>query len=563
MKTKTILQVLPEDILAEDIYAGETLIIKKGTKITERLINRLKKRGIKELKVSLSDTHTMTKRKPTNDSLPFARKLTETSMEQKSEEELEKLFFHILGKIGYEYRYGKLLNKQETLLFLKQLFISIHKNYPITDTLAALYKWDSYAYIHSFDVFILGSLMAKKLAVTDIESCAAGYLFHDIGKIKTPRDILHKPAKLTGAEFKQIQQHTTDGERILHSLGYQQLDAFARSHHERLDGTGYPDGLYGEQLPLELRILSIVDVFSALTLKRAYKEELPAHEAIKLLLKDQQQFDWHVLYHFIDSLMIYPHDATVLLSNNEQAKISSVSKYYPTVPQVRLLKGGEQFSLPTNLSLTVQKILSFQPKTEEQLFSDFLNCLAAGDHEAVTSLYQTLADGLPYHRIFEKILHPAVVKVTQMAALNQISAIAFQQSEKIINALLDQIAEETEPYTNFNSTAIILYPEYGNARLHARLLAGYLHMEAVQVKMTTKPAGRFDPNKLFNDQHTDYLIILDFPDHCSAEFTQDQTARLTFSSFDESNTMLLWESLQKNNKVFIHIPMDVPFIQPN
>ncbi|QTN00234.1 HD domain-containing protein [Sediminibacillus dalangtanensis] len=562
MKTKTISQVLPEDILAADIYVGETLIIKKGTKMTERLINRLKKRGIKELKVSLSDPYTMTKRKPTTDSLPTAGKPTETSKEQKSEEELAKLFFHILGKIGYEYRYGKLLNRQETLLFLKQLFISIHKSYRITDTLAALYKWDAYAYIHSFDVFILGSLMAEKLAVTDIESCAAGFLFHDIGKIETPRDILHKPAKLTGAEFKQIQQHTTDGERILHSLGYEQLGSFARSHHERLDGSGYPDGLHGGQLPLELRILSIVDVFSALTLKRAYKEELPAHEAIKLLLKDQQQFDWHILYHFIDSLMIYPYDATVLLSNNEQAKISGVSKYYPTVPQVRLLNGGEQFSLPTNFSLTVQKILSFQPQSEEQLFNEFLHYLSAGDHKAVKSLYQTLADGLHYHHIFEKILHPAVAKITQMAASNQISSIAFQQSEKIINALLVQIEQETERYTNFQSTAIILYPEHDSARLHARLLAGFLRLEAVHVKLTTKSAGRFDPNKFSKNQHTDHLLILSFSDDCPAEFTWKQQAQLTLSSFDESNTRLLVESLQKNREVLIHIPLDAPVVQP-
>ncbi|WP_371069368.1 HD-GYP domain-containing protein [Sediminibacillus sp. JSM 1682029] len=552
MKAKSISQVLPEERLAEDIYAGDTLIIKKGTKMTPRLINRLKKRGIKELKVIEPNTSTAANENQPNTMGITATQPLETNRGQYSEEELGKHFFHILEKIGYEYRYGKLLNRKETVLFLKQLFINIHKNYGITDTLSALYKWDSYAYIHSFDVFVLGSLMAEKLTVTDLETCAAGFLFHDIGKIETPREILHKQAKLTGAEFKQIQKHTTDGERLLQSLGYEQLGAFARSHHERLDGSGYPDGLSGGQLPLELRILSIVDVFSALTLKRAYKEEVPAYEAIKILLKDQKQFDWHILYHFIDALMIYPYDATVLLSNNEQAKISSVSKYYPTVPQVRLLKGGGDFSLPTNFSLTVQKILAFQPKSDEQLFREFLDNLSSGDQNEVKALYQTLSDGLHYHHIFEKILFPAVAKLNQMAAIDELSSVAYHKSTQIVTELLIQIEQETERYTTCRSSALILYPAKETAYLYARLLSGFLRLEAVQAKLVTESAANLNQYFFSDKQPADHILLLNFPNDDPDSF-MNQYPRLALSSFNEYNTQVLQELFQKNKRVFIDI----------
>ena len=97
---------------------------------------------------------------------------------------------------------------------------------------------------------------------------------------------------------------------ILHSFGQDQIAHFARSHHERMDGSGYPDRLSKRELSKELRILQIVDVYSALTLKRPYKDEVPAHEAIQILLRDGKKYDNELLLSLIDALAIYPSHST-------------------------------------------------------------------------------------------------------------------------------------------------------------------------------------------------------------------------------------------------------------
>src|SRR5665811_260933 len=99
---------------------------------------------------------------------------------------------------------------------------------------------------------------------------------HDVGKIGVPDSILLKPAKLTAREFGEIKKHTTVGARILSgssSILMQMAESIALTHHEKFDGSGYPQDLQGENIPAEGRIVAIADVFDALTSKRVYKAE--------------------------------------------------------------------------------------------------------------------------------------------------------------------------------------------------------------------------------------------------------------------------------------------------
>jgi HD-GYP domain-containing protein (c-di-GMP phosphodiesterase class II) len=125
---------------------------------------------------------------------------------------------------------------------------------------------------------------------------------HDIGKITTPDAILLKPGKLTGAEFEVMKQHAAKGAEILVSLidglsleqvpHIESLLHIARHHHERWDGKGYPDGLSGEGIPPEARVIKVADVFDALTSKRCYKEAWPVEKAAQFLRESAgTQFD--------------------------------------------------------------------------------------------------------------------------------------------------------------------------------------------------------------------------------------------------------------------------------
>ncbi len=120
--------------------------------------------------------------------------------------------------------------------------------------------------------------------LTVLETAA---LIHDIGKIGIPEQILNKPDKLTEEEFEIIKRHPVIGEEIcqpLSSLG--KTRPIVRSHHEKLDGSGYPDGLKADQIPIEARIVTVVDIFDALYSERPYRSKLPIEKCISILKED-------------------------------------------------------------------------------------------------------------------------------------------------------------------------------------------------------------------------------------------------------------------------------------
>lgn len=129
---------------------------------------------------------------------------------------------------------------------------------------------------------------------------------HDVGKLAVPDGILFKPGRLSAAEFDVIKTHTERGERI---LGKSDSDlvvtaaVIARSHHERWDGNGYPDGLSGEEIPIEGRIASVADVFDAMVSRRVYKPAFPTERVIEHLRDGRgTQFDGALVDIFLDSM---------------------------------------------------------------------------------------------------------------------------------------------------------------------------------------------------------------------------------------------------------------------
>jgi HD-GYP domain-containing protein (c-di-GMP phosphodiesterase class II) len=143
---------------------------------------------------------------------------------------------------------------------------------------------DAYTGLHSRDVVSLVLDVCDTLGVEGRERRDAEFaaLLHDVGKIKIPSEIINKPGKLTDDEFELIKTHTVEGERLLSQVGgiLGNVGRIVRSCHEDWDGTGYPDGLSGEQIPLVARIVRCCDAFSAMTTDRSYRKALPVSEAV-------------------------------------------------------------------------------------------------------------------------------------------------------------------------------------------------------------------------------------------------------------------------------------------
>jgi putative two-component system response regulator len=148
----------------------------------------------------------------------------------------------------------------------------------------ALEAKDPYLRGHSARVADLSAMIAAEFGCPDeqVETVRTGGRLHDIGKIGIREDILNKQGPLTAEEFEHVKQHVTVGSQILSPLVHlRDVIGFVRSHHERWDGSGYPDRLAGEAIPLGARIVGAAEIFDALTTARPYQEKMPPEMAVE------------------------------------------------------------------------------------------------------------------------------------------------------------------------------------------------------------------------------------------------------------------------------------------
>lgn len=176
----------------------------------------------------------------------------------------------------------------------------------INDVLITILNYhESYTVSHSIRCSDYAAGIAKRLLLDD-EAVARIYwatLIHDIGKIAIPREILNKSSKLSPEEFEIVKSHPVIAADLLKKAGLEDIAKMIRHHHERIDGQGYPDGLTGEQIPIESRIIAVVDAYDAMTSERPYKRMLTNEEAIEELKANSgTQFDPLIVRIFIELL---------------------------------------------------------------------------------------------------------------------------------------------------------------------------------------------------------------------------------------------------------------------
>jgi putative nucleotidyltransferase with HDIG domain len=172
--------------------------------------------------------------------------------------------------------------------------------------LKALDCKDHYTFGHSMRVAYFSMVTARELGVEgeELREIEISALFHDIGKIGTPDEVLNKPSRLTEDEFQIMKQHPVlSGEILAEYPVFEKVARNARHHHERVDGRGYPDGLKGEDIPLFARIILIADTFDAMTSTRTYRKGLSYEVAFEELRQfSGSQFDARCVEAFVSGM---------------------------------------------------------------------------------------------------------------------------------------------------------------------------------------------------------------------------------------------------------------------
>ncbi|GGB08273.1 HD-GYP domain-containing protein [Agarivorans gilvus] len=208
--------------------------------------------------------------------------------------------------------------------------------------LAKIRAKDKYLMEHSLNVGMLLAYFGRFLGMNKNKQkqLLMGGMLHDIGKIKTPDEVLHKPGKLSDEEFVIMRQHVVHSYQILKAqegVSTTMLD-IARNHHERLDGKGYPNQLKGEQLSETTRMANIVDCYDALTADRVYKSGMPPTAAFRILLAGvDSQFDKVLVEKFIRCMGVYPVGTAVKLKSGRLAVVVQRNSEKPLNPVVKVI----------------------------------------------------------------------------------------------------------------------------------------------------------------------------------------------------------------------------------
>lgn len=253
-------------------------------------------------------------------------------------------------------RMGNTLNVAETATLVDELNLSIIRNPAALISLSRLKNADDYTYLHSVAVCVLMMALGRQLGLKDDVLRQAGIagLLHDIGKIFIPHEILNKPGKLTDNEFDIVKGHALKGWETLSNCS--EIDELSlnvcRHHHERVDGTGYPDKLSGDALTLYARMGAVCDVYDAITSTRCYKKGWEPAETIRKMAEWRNgHFDEVIFHAFVKTVGIYPTGTLLKLKSGRLGVVTDQSKKSLIHPIIKVF-----FSTRSNMHIPQETV---------------------------------------------------------------------------------------------------------------------------------------------------------------------------------------------------------------
>lgn len=320
---------------------------------------------------------------PIKSLVPFEREIKSASTTYQQTSRLIKTLID-------DIRFGHSIDIQVAKAAVSECVGSILRNPDALMLLTQLKVKDEYTSQHSFNVCVYSIALGRhlRLPVKSLEDLGLCGLLHDMGKMRTPLEILNKEGKLEKEEFEIMKRHTTHGRDILISSRtiYPGAVDVAFGHHERLDGSGYPRGLNAAQIPPYAKVVAVVDTYDAITSNRVYQQGRSHMEALNILNKASgNHFSSDLVVKFIECIGIYPPGSLVELGNGEVAIVIENNPRYKTKPKLMLLLDEEK-----------------KPRNERVIDLAKLDLDASGQPYRIKAILPPDAHGLDIHEYYQK-----------------------------------------------------------------------------------------------------------------------------------------------------------------
>lgn len=246
---------------------------------------------------------------------------------------------------------GEIIDTNKAKVLVAELASNIVENLDASMWLTQLKSRDEYTAIHSLNVCVLSLTFGRALGLPseELNELGLGALLHDIGKMRVPLSVLNKPGKLTKDEFEIMKSHPGMGYELVRSdenLSPEVL-TIVRNHHERLNGQGYPDNLVDENISYFTKIVSITDVYDAITSDRVYHDGMTPHDAMQRLYEWMpNNFDQDLMQEFIRTLGIYPIGSVVELKTGHIGLVVKLNDQHRLKPVVMLIMNSNKEYYP-------------------------------------------------------------------------------------------------------------------------------------------------------------------------------------------------------------------------
>ncbi|WP_102273970.1 HD-GYP domain-containing protein [Cytobacillus massiliigabonensis] len=349
MRLVTTSSVEAGTILAKTIY-NETgqILLSEGVELKESMIQRLNSLGISYIFIKDIQTEDIEYKGTLTD--PVRRKAIQT---------INSTFLEIQkdSSISNSFVVEKASRRLSELI--RFLMTELGDNKDLLNLLSDAYSYDNYIFTHSLNVTLYSLALGLELKLTpkELETLGLGAIFHDIGKLKVPLDVLLKPGKLTEEEYIAIKEHAETGFQILRKVQTIPLLVAhcAYQHHERINGSGYPRGLTGKDIHFFGKIIAVADVFDAVTSNRVYRKAMLPHEGLEILYAGSGTlFEQQIVEAFRLAVAIYPVGITVELNDGRKGIVTGQNIGLGDRPIIRIMEhNGEQVP-PYELDLKVE-----------------------------------------------------------------------------------------------------------------------------------------------------------------------------------------------------------------
>ncbi|WP_291635846.1 HD-GYP domain-containing protein [Clostridium sp.] len=328
MRLEFINRVKVDEILGRNIFTDDgSVLLRTGVKLTGQYIKRLKDLGV--FYVYIEDA-----------------RLDDISIEDEKLSDLKAITMKNMSKIIKNVTAADKKGTKESLSVVEDLVNYIIEMGDVNKSLYDIQTYDNYTYLHSIDTGIMAIFLglSMNLKESDLKELSIGAILHDIGKTSVIKDIITKPDKLTFEEYEEVKNHPTYGKEILEknfSMSSEILKA-VEQHHEKIDGTGYPYGLTKDSISKFAKIISVCDVYDAVSNDRSYREKFNPVDAYELILAGcGSVFDEDVVRNFKETFSVFPLGVCLKLSNGVEGYVIKQNKKFPDRPVLRVLYEGE------------------------------------------------------------------------------------------------------------------------------------------------------------------------------------------------------------------------------